>query len=938
EEFQLKRESEWGVFFSGNITEKGFYKLLKDQRVKKIQDNSIKAHLNLQESRPLINADDVYNLGYSGAGQTICIIDSGVNYNYSDLGGCFGAGCRVKAGYDYFNNDSDPFDDDGHGTFVAEIAASEDSIFTGIAPDLDIVALKVCGGVGEGCPLDDIKSALQWCYANRFNYDISIVSISLGISNGAGSCGEDFVNDEIDDLYNAGIPVITASGNDDDEEEIDYPACYSNTIAVGATYDFGDGTEELDWCDEVYGGNLIFGICFEGVIPHTEFSCTDYPEVDNIACFTNRGTLLDLLAPGSDITSLEFSGSGTSAATPMVSGVIALMLEKDSDLTPNEILDILKDTGVSIDGWKRIDALAAINEICSCTDWTAGSCGSGTCNPDERKYTRTCIDDCDTETKCQYDHSCETGGPGGAEDCTPDSCPYGYDDEGVNCYWEGNHWTCERECHRDESCGTYSGWQYADGEYTVDHNDDNTWFYSDEVSTDTFHCYDFYSYSILWVTDWDPGGILYNDAESLRIYAKNVWDEYSDCSDDQTSPVSVQTPTHSLEPGTGLSYSSSAKFNPYQSEYCSGDTAYGIEGTLLTELRYRYASYTTEDTVYEYCDVPYTSDIDLDSPIYSAENSECYVEVTGDESHPDEIGIKWYVNDDRIYDEDCDDSGADECDDDTGYTWSHIFYLDDSYYEVGDDVYCVGRGYGEDGGYGEYDPSNTVEVNGYSNGHSCTNNSDCQSDFCDNDDVGLGDDDWCFTPYNTYFDGQETSYCEYSTTYGVAECDERQVDDNLSSCTIGGESYFADECSWGCFGIDRDNICRSTDFAVGCTADSECNNVVAGTGNCDSSCNYVPTNLLFNLSEQYQNNTVSVFKFVINDTIGSSDNFTWQFDTGEGLGNSTFNSTYDIALATNESIFVYIAHDYISSGNYTVTATAYSGESSDSQNINVIII
>jgi len=62
-----------------------------------------------------------------------------------------------------------------------------------------------------------------------------------------------------------------------------------------------------------------------------------------------------------------------------------------------------------------------------------------------------------------------------------------------------------------------------------------------------------------------------------------------------------------------------------------------------------------------------------------------------------------------------------------------------------------------------------------SDGQLCTLGSQCQSGYCDNDGVGLADDNWCFTPYNTYFDGQESTYCEYSTGNGDINCDEKQI-------------------------------------------------------------------------------------------------------------------------------------------------------------------
>jgi len=85
-EFQLKQKSEFGSFFSGNITKEGFEKLLKDERVKKIYAKKY-IRESLHESASLINADDIWSSGYNGTGQTVCIIDSGVNYSHSDLKG-----------------------------------------------------------------------------------------------------------------------------------------------------------------------------------------------------------------------------------------------------------------------------------------------------------------------------------------------------------------------------------------------------------------------------------------------------------------------------------------------------------------------------------------------------------------------------------------------------------------------------------------------------------------------------------------------------------------------------------------------------------------------------------------------------------------------------------------------------------------------------------
>ncbi len=179
----------------------------------------------------------------------------------------------------------------------------------------------------------------------------------------------------------------------------------------------------------------------------------------------------------------------------------------------------------------------------------------------------------------------------------------------------------------------------------------------------------------------------------------------------------------------------------------------------------------------------------------------------------------------------------------------------------------------------------------FANGEACTSGSQCVSTYCDNDGMGLADDNWCFSRYNTYFDSQETTYCEVSTGSGVNDCDERQVGDDLNKCvgttyyedecssscnyqditpvfectesgcsctqslcdslTTGssiatcstGLTYFADKCTSTAAGEDRgDNVCRSVDFASSCTGAPQCNGLTAGQGFCSSTCTYITAN------------------------------------------------------------------------------------------------
>src|SRR2546423_1530820 len=94
--------------------------------------------------RSVIGLNAVQSLyPYQGTGYTVAILDTGVDYTNSDLGGGFGAGRRVVAGYDFVNNDADPMDDNGHGTNLAGIIGSSNPNMIGIAPNVNFVALKV---------------------------------------------------------------------------------------------------------------------------------------------------------------------------------------------------------------------------------------------------------------------------------------------------------------------------------------------------------------------------------------------------------------------------------------------------------------------------------------------------------------------------------------------------------------------------------------------------------------------------------------------------------------------------------------------------------------------------------------------------------------------------------------------------------------------------
>ncbi len=256
-------------------------------------------------------------------------------------------------GYDFVNNDADPMDDKSHGTHVSGIVTSDDEDVRGVAPDAGILGIKVLDEKGDGSETD-IIAGVDFCIANKDYYNISVLSMSLGETGFISSttCDNRGLSIAVNNANQSGLFVAVASGNDADYTGIGSPACASGAVSVGATYD-------------AYVDNIAYDSCSE-----------KYQPADNITCFTNRNILLDLLAPGAIIFSAYtgeeqadfFLLSGTSQAAPHVSGLAALMLEANPDLTPDEIRNIMKNTGKMIYDneteltFKRINASKAVQE------------------------------------------------------------------------------------------------------------------------------------------------------------------------------------------------------------------------------------------------------------------------------------------------------------------------------------------------------------------------------------------------------------------------------------------------------------------------------------------------------------------------------------------------------------------------------------------------
>jgi serine protease AprX len=320
-----------------------------------------------------IRADKVWNAAPYDQGQGIgvAIIDSGVNPN-SDLYTNMGVDRQVadvRFNSDYNQSPSDGY---GHGTHVASIVAGDGSEssgkYIGVAPMANIINVKVSNDDGSAS-MKDVVLGLQWVLQNKATYHIRVVNLSLN-SASAESYNTSPLDAAVEILWFNGIVVVASAGNKGNAA-IYPPANDPFVITVGAVDD--KGTAAIT--DDVVASFSAYGTSEDGAVKPDLVA----PGVNIIARLVNQNMGLALAHPANKVGTQYFQMSGTSMAAPVVSGAVALLLQDEPGLTPDQVkYRLMATANKSWAGYKNskagagyLDVYAAVTGTTNASDNTS---------------------------------------------------------------------------------------------------------------------------------------------------------------------------------------------------------------------------------------------------------------------------------------------------------------------------------------------------------------------------------------------------------------------------------------------------------------------------------------------------------------------------------------------------------------------------------------
>lgn len=302
-------------------------------------DREVKAFLDVA-SKTTGARDAQLQLGLSGKGITIAIVDTGI-HPHPDL---TQPDNRIIGFVDLVGGKKDPYDDQGHGTHCAGDAAGNGSmsegLYSGPAPEASLVGVKVLDAQGGG-QLSTVIRGIEWCVEKKEELGIRIISLSLG-APAMESYRDDPLAQAVEKAWHHGIVVCAAAGN-----EGPYPGTISTPgfdpviVTVGAA----DDKNTAQRSDDEKAPFSSRGPTFDGLVKPDIYA----PGTD-IVSLNAPGSELEKQLPENKVGDHYIRLSGTSMATPFCAGVVALLLEANPHLSPNDVKSILMSTSQEMEG------------------------------------------------------------------------------------------------------------------------------------------------------------------------------------------------------------------------------------------------------------------------------------------------------------------------------------------------------------------------------------------------------------------------------------------------------------------------------------------------------------------------------------------------------------------------------------------------------------
>lgn len=282
---------------------------------------------------------DVLHLqGITGKGVTVAVVDSGLWEHEALVNDTTGRN-RVLARYNALTDtlDSEVVDESGHGTHMSSIIAHSGKtkhsgrptgFYKGVAPDVNLVAVKVLDRDGLAHLLEIVR-AIQWVVENREKYGIRILNLSFA-QTPRWPYWEDPVNQAVMQAWESGIAVVAAAGNEGPEvETIGSPGNVPAIITVGAVTD--------SWTPSTRDDDYIPDFSSRGPTPSGHVKPDIVSLGGHMTGLIRPASALALEQPEDMLRTGEFVSTGSSQASALVSGIVALLLQLEPSLTPDEI-------------------------------------------------------------------------------------------------------------------------------------------------------------------------------------------------------------------------------------------------------------------------------------------------------------------------------------------------------------------------------------------------------------------------------------------------------------------------------------------------------------------------------------------------------------------------------------------------------------------------